>query len=71
MKRAAEALDYERAADLRDRIHALEEQALLAGFEAPAREGKGDASGSRGRSGRGPSARAGRAGSRPARRRRR
>jgi excinuclease ABC subunit B len=69
MKRAAEALDYERAADLRDRIHGLEEQALMRGFEAPAREkpaGQG-ARGSRGGAG----ARAGRANGRPARRRRR
>ena len=37
MRRAAEALDFETAADLRDRIHQLEEGALLGGFEAPAR----------------------------------
>ncbi len=35
MKEAAEQLDYERAAELRDQIRHLEEDALLQGFEAP------------------------------------
>jgi len=37
MRAAAEDLDFERAADIRDRIKSLEEGALLAGYEAPAR----------------------------------
>ncbi|MFQ5514251.1 MAG: excinuclease ABC subunit UvrB [Myxococcota bacterium] len=37
MRAAAESLDFERAAELRDRIHELEERALLRGFEAPPR----------------------------------
>jgi excinuclease ABC subunit B len=37
MRAAAEDLDFERAALIRDRIHALEEGALLSGFEAPPR----------------------------------
>jgi len=36
MRAAAEDLDFERAAELRDRIKAFEEGALLAGYEAPA-----------------------------------
>ena len=36
MRAAAEDLDFERAAELRDRIKSLEEGALLAGYEAPA-----------------------------------
>ncbi len=64
MKHAAEGLDYERAAELRDRIHALEEQALLRGFEAPAKASAGATAG-------GAKARTGRANGRPARRRRR
>ncbi len=36
MRAAAEDLDFERAADIRDRIKSLEEGALLAGYEAPA-----------------------------------
>jgi excinuclease ABC subunit B len=61
MRAAAEELDFERAALIRDRIHALEEGALLSGFEAPPRVASAS-----GRAGRG----AGRAGS-PRRRRRR
>jgi excinuclease ABC subunit B len=40
MRAAAEELDFERAARLRDRIKELEEGALLRGFEAPARVAK-------------------------------
>jgi excinuclease ABC subunit B len=36
MRTAAEDLDFERAAELRDRIKSLEEGSLLAGYEAPA-----------------------------------
>ena len=36
MRAAAEDLDFERAAELRDRIKSLEEGSLLAGYEAPA-----------------------------------
>jgi excinuclease ABC subunit B len=36
MRAAAEDLDFERAAEIRDRIKSLEEGALLAGYEAPA-----------------------------------
>ena len=48
MREAADALDFERAAAARDRINALEETAILTGFEAPAR-GPGSARGARGR----------------------
>ena len=34
MRKAAEELDFERAAGLRDRIKSLEEGSLLAGYEA-------------------------------------
>ena len=34
MRTAAEDLDFERAAEIRDRIKSLEEGALLAGYEA-------------------------------------
>ncbi len=37
MRAAVEALDFERAAIIRDEIHALESDVLMAGFEAPAR----------------------------------
>jgi len=37
MREAAAALDFERAAELRDRLRALESGALLAGFAPPAR----------------------------------
>jgi excinuclease ABC subunit B len=40
MKAAAEDLDFERAADIRDRIKQLEEGALLAGYEAAPRKGR-------------------------------
>jgi excinuclease ABC subunit B len=54
MRAAAEALDFERAADLRDRIRALEEGAVLAGFEAEPRAASGQpARGPRGSAGRG------------------
>jgi excinuclease ABC subunit B len=36
MRAAAEDLDFERAAELRDRIKSLEEGSLLSGYEAPA-----------------------------------
>jgi excinuclease ABC subunit B len=57
MRAAAEDLDFERAADIRDRIKSLEEGALLAGYEAPAarsaaapvRRGRGSGGGRRGR----------------------
>jgi excinuclease ABC subunit B len=39
MRAAAEDLDFERAALLRDQIRALQERALLRGFEAPVRPG--------------------------------
>ncbi len=42
MKKAAEDLDFERAAEIRDRIKLLEEGSLLAGYEAPARSSAGD-----------------------------
>jgi len=42
MKQAAEDLDFERAAEVRDRIKSLEEGSLLAGYEAPARSSAGD-----------------------------
>jgi excinuclease ABC subunit B len=42
MKKAAEDLDFERAAEVRDRIKSLEEGSLLAGYEAPARSSAGD-----------------------------
>ena len=47
MREAADALDFERAAVLRDQIHKLEEGALLAGFDAgpsakPAKSRKSD-----------------------------
>src|SRR5262245_53573737 len=35
MRAAAEDLDFERAAELRDRIKSLEEGSLLSGYEAP------------------------------------
>jgi excinuclease ABC subunit B len=38
MRAAAEDLDFERAAELRDRIKSLEEGSLLAGYEAGAKE---------------------------------
>ncbi|MEE8314698.1 MAG: excinuclease ABC subunit UvrB [Myxococcota bacterium] len=37
MRAAVEELDFERAAIIRDEIHALESDVLMAGFEAPAR----------------------------------
>ena len=37
MRKAAEELDFERAAELRDRIKKLEEGSLLAGYEAEPR----------------------------------
>ena len=40
MREAAEQLDYERAAELRDRVRRLEEDALLQGFEAPPAQGR-------------------------------
>ena len=39
MRRAADELDFERAALLRDQVQQLEKDALLAGFEAPAKQG--------------------------------
>ena len=48
MRTAADDLDYERAAELRDRIRGLEEDALLSGFEAPAKTGNDPASRKRG-----------------------
>ncbi len=39
MRAAVEDLDFERAALIRDEIYALENDALMAGFEAPARRG--------------------------------
>jgi excinuclease ABC subunit B len=53
MQKAAEDLDYERAAELRDRIKALEERAVMLGFEAPPKQSK--------------ASKAGRAGTRPMR----
>jgi excinuclease ABC subunit B len=53
MQKAAEDLDYERAAQLRDQIKALEERAVMLGFEAPPKSTKGG--------------KAGRAGARPPR----
>lgn len=53
MRAAAEDLDFERAAELRDRIKQLEEGALLAGYEASprvARAPKAKGRGGRGRS---------------------
>ncbi len=41
MKKAAEELDFERAAEIRDRIKSLEEGSLLAGYEAGAKEQRG------------------------------
>ncbi|MFI5315509.1 MAG: excinuclease ABC subunit UvrB [Myxococcota bacterium] len=38
MRKAAEDLDFERAAEIRDRIKSLEEGSLLAGYEAGAKE---------------------------------
>ncbi len=57
MQKAAEEQDYERAAELRDRIRELEERAVMLGFEAPPKPAGG--------------ARGGRPGPRPARPRRR
>jgi excinuclease ABC subunit B len=53
MQKAAEDLDYERAPELRDQIKALEERAVMLGFEAPPKSTKGG--------------KAGRAGARPMR----
>ena len=53
MKRAADGLDFERAAMLRDQVKQLEKDAILAGFDAPAKRGSGQASGKAGRGGRG------------------
>jgi excinuclease ABC subunit B len=39
MRAAVEELDFERAALIRDEIYALENDALMAGFDAPARKG--------------------------------
>ena len=39
MRTAVEALEFERAAKLRDEINDLEERARLQGFEAPPRSG--------------------------------
>jgi excinuclease ABC subunit B len=47
MKKAAEDLDFERAAEIRDRIKSLEEGSLLAGYEAPARSTAADGRGRR------------------------
>jgi excinuclease ABC subunit B len=41
MKKAAEDLDFERAAEIRDRIKSLEESSLLSGYEAGAKEQRG------------------------------
>ncbi|MCP4002688.1 MAG: excinuclease ABC subunit UvrB [bacterium] len=49
MRKAAEDLDYERAAQMRDEIHKLEEGALMAGFEAPSRIGNSKPGKGRGR----------------------
>ena len=49
MRQAAEDLDYERAAVLRDRIRELEEKALMQGFDAPAAVGRDPAKAGRGR----------------------
>ncbi len=49
MRQAAEDLDYERAAALRDRIRELEEKALMQGFDAPAAVGRDPAKAGRGR----------------------
>jgi len=49
MRSAAEELDFERAALIRDQINQIEERALLHGFEAKPSAGKGG----RGRGGRG------------------
>jgi excinuclease ABC subunit B len=43
MRKAAEDLDFERAAELRDKIKALEEGSLLAGYEAEAGSGQAPA----------------------------
>ncbi|MEE2704089.1 MAG: excinuclease ABC subunit UvrB [Myxococcota bacterium] len=49
MRSAAADLDFERAAEFRDRIKELEEGALLAGFEAKPRQGRSKPRGSRAR----------------------
>jgi excinuclease ABC subunit B len=48
MRAAAEDLDFERAADVRDRIKSLEEGALLAGYEAGPRAARAPKPASRG-----------------------
>ena len=47
MRKAAEELDFERAAELRDRIKKLEEGSLLAGYEAEPRAKSAGAPGGR------------------------
>jgi excinuclease ABC subunit B len=49
MRKAAEELDFERAAELRDRIKRLEEGSLLAGYEAEPNAGKAAGPGGRAR----------------------
>ncbi len=51
MRQAADELDYERAAELRDQIRSLEEGALLQGFDSPPALGR-DPAGGQGRRGR-------------------
>ncbi|HTO70400.1 MAG TPA: excinuclease ABC subunit UvrB [Myxococcota bacterium] len=53
MRKAAEALDFERAAELRDRIKRLEESSLLAGYEADPSAKRAPAPGRPRRAGRG------------------
>ncbi|HXZ84400.1 MAG TPA: helicase-related protein, partial [Myxococcota bacterium] len=53
MRKAAEELDFERAAELRDRIKRLEEGSLLAGYEAEPRAKSAAAPGRSRRAGRG------------------
>ena len=52
MRAAVEDLDFERAALIRDQIFSLENEALMSGFEAPARRGSSSARRTAGRGGR-------------------
>ena len=52
MRVAVEDLDFERAALIRDQIFALENDALMSGFEAPPRRGSPGGQRPRGRGGR-------------------
>ena len=52
MRAAVEDLDFERAALIRDQIFSLENEALMSGFEAPARRGSSSGRRAAGRGGR-------------------